>query len=248
MASTSTPRSTLLQRLYLDLDLDIDIDIDIDILHLGLLCFNDPLFGITFVFHQWYITFIAEFLQAGFWAIILLFWLTVLDSLATEQGSARRFEAFHLPKLVFAFIFWLLFSFSHGWVAWHHMASPYYSEDEEGATETMRDDAGVGIYGMVEYSLLITMLIYALWLGQLSVKSLYNWGKLDQRLRLLCLFTAAMICMTMTAFFTFWKLHEGETGEETAPLKFVTFTTLFNLYVGLLTVLCTPSEGNQKIK
>ena len=71
---------------------------------------------------------------------------------------------------------------------------------------------------------------------------------MEQRLKLLCLFTVGMMVTTLASFFSFWLLHQNDTGEETAPLKFVTFTTLFNLYVGLLTVLCTPTDGATKIK
>jgi hypothetical protein len=217
------------------------------LLHLGLLFFNDPLFGVTFVIHKWYVTFIAEVLQAAFWAIILLFWLTALDSMVAETKS-RAFQVYHFPKLVFALIFWGLFSFSHGWVVWHHMSSPYYSEDEELETEGVRDDQGVGIYGLVEYSLLLVMCAYCVWMGILTIRAIGTWRAMEHRLKLLCLFTLGMIFATLSSFFGFWLLHQNETGEGTAPLKFVTFTTMFNLYVGLLTVLCTPSEGSTKLK
>jgi len=216
-------------------------------LHAGLLCFNDPLFGIAFVLHTWYVTFISELLQTAFWAILLLFWLSALDSMASEARQ-RSFEVLHLPKLVWAFLFWGTLSFSHGWVAWHHMQSPYYSEDEELSVESIRDDAGVGVYGLVEYALFGTVAAYVVWATVLALRAIVTLQKMDQRLRLLCLFTCGMMVATLAAFFNFWVLHKDSSHESTDPMRFVTFTSLFNVYIGLLTFLCTPAEGTVKLK
>ena len=191
-----------------------------------LLFLNAPWYGWTMTVKNWFLVFLCSVGQACFIAVLLLFWLILLDLVSQNEHSSPDFQTFYLAKTVFVFIGAVLMIAYDLWLTW------YQYQD---ATADAESKLGGG-YSALKYSLVIYIVIYAGWLSYYLCRACKDIMDLSQRMLSFLAFTILSMVGMLSCLLVQWNSGEEEYN---APV-FVAFHALCNIYVYGLALFCQP--------
>lgn len=93
---------------------------------LGLVCYNDPFFFLSVLVGGWFFTLLDQMLAVAFLALLLLFWLTMMDALRRTDPAQRTWRHFYAPKVALVSVFWLSATAVFVWIELHSQSDPAY--------------------------------------------------------------------------------------------------------------------------
>lgn len=218
---------------------------------LSLLFFNDPLFAAQ-LYTEYSDSFaiLYIFFTCTFAAILLLFWLSVLDEMRVSavtpqslpsilshvsswKGDTRRqWQLFYVPKLALVSIIWAILISTFVYIRTERKGDPTY----EGLDDWVLRNA--------EVALVALLFLYIFWLFILLVLNFSRIVQLSSPFKFLFAVTVCIYCIVFTGLFAgyFYPLS-------TSAVVFLCFYALINFYVWVLAFAFAPlgtDEGYTK--
>jgi len=199
----------------------------IRVLVVTLILFNDPFYAIEIRLASTFLAVLGTIFQSTFFAVLLLFWLVLLDHIrleAREQQIIKR--RFYPAKVAFIFIFWLTTVLVTSYNLEQQRFNPGYS--------TRYD---FGAYVLFKILSVGAILLYGLWIAAMSCVLFSEIRSLSRRFQVMLwgsmlVASLALIGLLLRQF----SVIDQSMGEWTG------FYSLFNIYVMLLAVLYAPSK------
>jgi len=191
----------------------------IALLLVGLVCFNNPFYPITFAVKGWFFPVLSSLFEVAFFCINFLFWLLMVDKLRRDEPRVD-FSWYHLPKLVVVSIFGIMSLVLFAWISIRDQSDPIFSTKVTGVQVLFYLVAVLWTAMMVWVSILVAMTI------PVVTKKSY----LMTRFLFFAIPTAICVVSIMAGVLA------GSFGPfRRSTLSFVYFLFLFNVYVYFLT-------------
>ncbi|KNC46263.1 transmembrane protein 181 [Thecamonas trahens ATCC 50062] len=195
----------------------------------SLLAYNNPLFPLTILADSWFPEFLDVCFFVTFIALLLLFWLCILDSIR-KPATARTYIGFYLPKVALVGTLWLISVVVFTWQELHELDNPTYS--------TANDIPGFIFFRVVQILLLIGYTFWLIFVAILGVKDRRAFPRLSVRIKYLGILTIFVLAITITGIVlgVVGTIHNN-------AAQFLSFFSLFNLYIFFLAIVYAPPKN-----
>jgi len=201
------------------------------ILLVGLIFYNDPLYGFTFLAKGWFFEFLNSVFETLFISLILLFWLVVIDKIRMDQLRIEP-SILHVVQLIVIGVYAIMTLALFAWSRIRASEDPVYSERGEITGLIVLFWLTSAIYGGV--------IIWLIVLVVMTIPVVNSKKYLMNRFMFVGVPTVICVFSVIVGIFT------GTLGPfNRDSLGLVYFLTLYNMYVYLLVVGTWPvDEGN----
>lgn len=199
------------------------------ILLFGLVLYNNPIYASELLVDSWLPVFLDQVFVTSCLALLLLFWLVMLDGIVKYQPGARGCLMFYAPKAFLIGLIWIAVVTLFTWQELHEVDDPEY-------------DSVYDIPHFIAFQLLLAglMLVYVLWIAYVLVRGLASSKHLPyvgRRIKFFGIFTlAVMLLVAGSLAFTFL----GPVHNNAAEL--LSYLALLNLYVWVLAAVYLPTK------
>jgi len=193
----------------------------------ALLAYDNPFYPLEIIASGFFPIFLNRILYASFIVLLLLFWLILFDGIRKEANQ-RDFKTFYLPKIILLILFWIAGVTVYTWAQLHQRSDPVYSSASE-----------LPGYIFFEVALLIFLIIYIFWLVYATCRAcgdIKTLPYLGIRIKFFGVFTLLVILTVVGA------LIFGYGSNLNSAAEFLSFLSLFNLYVYVLAFVYLPSQ------
>lgn len=204
-----------------------------------LLLYNNPLFPMNFLTSSWLPGALDGFFQVTFLCSLLLFWICLYHGIRVNE---RRFLPFYFPKFVIVGLLWLAAFTLSTWKVSNSLHDPTYSTAVDSG-----NFLGVKVFFFIVGSVYVLYLLYLLVRAFAELRSLPYF---DLRLRFLTLLGIFVLAVSVAVFvlrFGTSVLQDNFVAELSFTYKnsaeFLTFYSLLNLYVYLMSYVYSPSKN-----
>jgi len=197
------------------------------VLMFGLMAYDNPFYPLEIVAAGWFPIFLNRLLYASFLVLLLFFWLILFDGIRKE-ASERSFKSFYVLKLILLGLFWITGIVVFTWVELHERDDPLYSAADE-----------LPGYIFFQVFLLILLIVYIFWLIYATCRAcgdIKTLPYLGVRIKFFGIFTLLVI-LTVVGGLIF-----GYGAKVNSAAEFLSFLSLFNLYVYTLAFVYLPSQ------
>ena len=204
----------------------------IAVLTIMLFFFDDPLFAVEVQSASPVPSVISVMFHSVFTASVLLFWLCLFDMVrlaATGQDEAVRGLRFYLPKVLLTVSLWFSMLSIYIWIRLQNRMDPAYASPDD-----------FSHFGVFKVFTIVLITIYLLWLAYLVVRAMTELKAIMERsfqFKFILCITSLTILITAIgiAAGTYSPLPDVAT-------KFITFYTLYNVYIWILAIAYSPSS------
>merc|ERR1719259_849179 len=204
-----------------------------------ILLYNNPLFPLNCLTSSWLPGTLDGFFQVTFLCSLLLFWICLYHGIRVNE---RRFLPFYLPKFIIVGLLWLAAFTLSTWQVSNSLHDPTYSTAVDAA-----NFLGFKTFFFIVGSVYVLYLLYLLVRAFAELRSLPFF---DLRLRFLTLLVIFVLAVSIAVFvlrFGSSVLQDNFVAELSFTYKnsaeFLTFYSLLNLYVYLMSYVYSPSKN-----
>eukprot|EP00742_Colponemidia_sp_Colp-10_P005494 GILJ01005869.1.p1 GENE.GILJ01005869.1~~GILJ01005869.1.p1 ORF type:complete len:484 (+),score=50.62 GILJ01005869.1:154-1452(+) len=200
----------------------------VGILLICLFLYNNPLFVGELYASQLAFAVIGNMFRMLFVGVLLIFWLSVFDSIVREvNGGAARvpFVRFYVPKIIFVGLYWVLCVSVFSYIMGQEISDPTYDWREE--------FGGLTLFIVFTVIFIVLYLVWLIWLVLMSLNGIQH---LRRRFRVLLVFHLVNLIATLVGLF----IGRAIGLDIQAAEDFLFFHVLFNMYVGVLGFLYCP--------
>jgi len=199
------------------------------VLLLALIGYNNPFYAMEILVDGWFPIFLNRLLYISFIALLLFFWIVMFDAIRLENDHLS-FKKFFLPKMILLIVFWAIGITVLTWQQLHVVENPAYN--------SVNDVPG---FIFLEAFLLVMIIVYFIWLVYVVVKAC-NESKtlpyLGIRIKFFGAFSLAVVVAALIGIILGVALETNNSAE------FLSFISLFNLYIYTLAFVYLPGKSS----
>jgi len=199
------------------------------VLLFGLMAYDNPFYPLEILVRGWFPIFLNRLLYASFIVLLLFFWLVLFDGIRKESNQ-RPFKTFYLPKLILLGLLWIAGIVVFTWSQLRQLQDPVYDTSSE-----------LPGYIFFQVAMLILLVIYVFWLVYVVCRScgdIKTLPYLGVRIKFFGVFTLLVILVVIGGLI--FGLGVGVN----SAAQFLSFLSLFNLYVYTLAFVYLPSNAS----
>lgn len=198
------------------------------LLLVSLVLYNNPLISLEVMVPSWFFTFLDTLFFATFFCLLLMFWLCQFDGIRKHRLE-RDARHFYIPKIALVGGMWVFM-----------IATLTVTQIYDLSDFTFTSVADLPGYLAIQVIQLLLLLCYIFWLMFVVIRAVAerSTSRFGTRIQVLGSVTAFVIIITVIGL-----IVNSVSTQMTNAAQFLSFFSLYNLYVYLLAICFMPPSG-----
>lgn len=205
----------------------------------SLLFFNNPLFPLCVLLDSWVPHVIDAFFQSSFFALILVFWLSVYHGV---RYNDRNFMTFYVPKFAIVFLIWILSLVLLLWQQIHSLDDPTYN--------LTTDESNYVLFRVTFFVISVVYLLFLFYLIVRALAELRNMPYYDVRIKFsIALMSIVVMVLSFIGLMRYQtepfrqSLFENFIKNYHTSVEFCAIFSIFNIYIYTLAFVYSPAKS-----